>query len=92
MNWTLLAGSLGSVLGLALTAKLLGLGGATLESEAEAMAIAEAERPGFMAVSAVLADDRQAAVVQGADGERLHVRRHGAQFVADSPQAGKRDR
>ena len=82
MNWALLAGSLAGVLGLALVAKLLGLGGAELASEAEAMAIAEAERPGFDAVSAVLAEDRQSAVVQGVDGEQVRLRRHGANFIA----------
>lgn len=85
MNWTLLAGSLAGVLGLALIAKLLGLGGAELASEEEAKAIAEAERPGFVAVSAVLAQDRQSAVVTGADGELVRLRRHGAQFVAERP-------
>ena len=85
MNWALLAGSLAGVLGLALVAKLLGLGGAELASEAEAMAIAEAERPGFVAVSAVLAADRQSAVVTGADGQAVRLRRHGAQFVAEHP-------
>jgi len=83
MNWALLAGSLAGVLGLALVAKLLGLGGAELASEEEAMAIAEAERPGFVAVSAVLAEDRQSAAVTGADGQRLRIRRHGAQFIAE---------
>jgi hypothetical protein len=83
MNWALLAGSLAGVLGLALVAKLLGLGGAVLASEDEAMAIAEAERPGFVAVSAVLAEDRQSAVVTGSNGQQLRVRRHGAQFVAE---------
>jgi hypothetical protein len=83
MNWALLAGSLGGVLGLALVARLLGLGGAELTSEDEAMAIAAAERPGFVAVSAALSDDRQSAVVVGADGGQLRVRRHGANFVTD---------
>ena len=83
MNWALLAGSLAGVLGLALVAKWLGLGGAELASEAEAMTTAEAERPGFVAASAVLAEDRQSAVVTGADGQVLRLRRHGAQFVAE---------
>jgi hypothetical protein len=85
MNWPLLAGSLAGVLGLAAVAKLLGLGGGELASEKDAMAIAEAELPGFIAVSAKLADDRQSAVVRGADGTELRLRRHGAQFVADRP-------
>ena len=82
MNWALLAGSLAGVLGLAALAKLLGLGGAELASEAEAMTIAEAEMPGFVAASAVLAEDRQSAIVTGTDGAQLRLRRHGAQFVA----------
>ena len=86
MNWALLAGSLAGVLGLALVAKLRGLGGGELASEEEAMAIAEAEVPGFVAVSAELAADRQSAVVTGADGTRLRLRRHGAQFVAERTQ------
>jgi hypothetical protein len=87
MNWALLAGSLAGVLGLALVARLLGLGGAALADEAEAMAIAEAELPGFVAAAAVLAENRQSAVVTGADGAQVRVRRHGAQFVVDSPQS-----
>jgi len=83
MNWALLAGSLGGVLGLALVAKLLGLGGAELADEKDAMAIAEAERPGFVAVSATLAEGRQSAVVTGADGTAVRIRRHGAQFIAE---------
>lgn len=82
MNWALLAGSLAGVLGLALVARLLGLGGGELADEAEAIRIAEAELPGFTAVSAELAEDRLSAVVLGADGSRLKVRQHGAQFVA----------
>ena len=83
MNWTLLAGSLAGVLGLALAARLLGLGGAELADESEAMRIAEAEVPGFVAMSAALADDRRSAVVTGADGRNLRIRQHGAQFVAE---------
>lgn len=83
MNWALLAGSLAGVLGLALIARLLGLGGAALAHEAEAMRIAEAELPGFVALSAVLAEDRQSALVTGEDGEQVRLRRHGAQFVVE---------
>jgi hypothetical protein len=83
MSWALLAGSLAGVLGLALTARLLGLGGAELADEQEAMHIAEAELPGFEAASAVLAPDRQSAMVSGADGRQVRLRRLGAQFVID---------
>jgi hypothetical protein len=89
MNWVLLAGSLGGVLFLAAVAWALGLGGGELTDESEAMRIAEAELPGFVAVAAELADDRQSAVVIGADGTRVRLRRHGAQFVASSlPRSG----
>ncbi|NNM76887.1 hypothetical protein HJG53_08245 [Sphingomonas sp. ID1715] len=83
MNWALLAGSLAGVLGLALVARLLGLGGGELADEREAMRVAEAELPGFVAVSAELAEDRRSAVVTGEDGRTLKVRQHGAQFVAE---------
>lgn len=83
MNWALLAGSLGGVLFLALVARALGLGGGELLDEEEAMRIAEAELPGFVAVSATLSEDRQSAVVEGADGVQVKLRRHGAQFVAE---------
>ena len=84
MNWALLAGSLAGVLGLALIARLLGLGGAALADEAEAVRIAEAELPGFEAVAAVLGDDRQSANVTGTDGRVVQLRRHGAHFVSDN--------
>ena len=83
MSWALIAGSLAGVLGLAAAAKLLGLGGAELASEEEAMRIAEAERPGFVALSARLAEDRQSALVTGENGKTVRLRRHGAQFVAE---------
>jgi hypothetical protein len=83
MNWWLLAGSLAGVLALTGVAWILGLGGAELHDEAEAMRIAEAELPGFVAAAAALAADRQSAVVTGADGGEIRLRRHGAQFVAE---------
>lgn len=81
MSWALLAGSLAGVLALAVAARLLGLGGAELASEDEAMRIAEAEMPGFVALSAALADDRQSATVTGSGGRQVRLRRHGAHFV-----------
>ncbi len=83
MNWMLLAGSLAGVLALTGVAWLLGLGGAELSDEHEAMRIAEAELPGFVAVGAELSEDRQEAIVTGVDGVRVRVRRHGARFVAE---------
>lgn len=90
MSATLLIGSLAGVLGLALLARLLGLGAAQLADEAEAQAIAEAELPGFIAARAELAADREAATVWGIHGERVCLRRHGAQFVAEMLPAGER--
>lgn len=83
MNWLLIAGSLAGVLALTGIAWALGLGGAELADEDEAMRIAEAELPGFVAVSAEVSPDRQSAAVAGADGARVRVRRHGAQFIAE---------
>jgi hypothetical protein len=84
MNIALMAGSLAGVLMLAFIARALGLGGAVLADAAEACAIAEAEQPGFIADRAVLDADRAGALVTGIDGRALRVRRHGAQFVAES--------
>jgi hypothetical protein len=83
MNALLAAGSLAGVLGLALTAKWLGLGGARLADADEAMAIAEAELPGFVAASAQLEADGAGATVVGVDGSMVRVRPHGANFVAE---------
>lgn len=83
MNWLLLGGSLAGVFGLALVAKLLGLGGGHIANADEAMRIAEAELPGFVAASAVIAEDKESATVTGADGAIVRLRRHGAQFVAE---------
>lgn len=83
MNWALALGSLAGVLGLAWLAGRLGLGGGALADEAEAIAIAEAELPGFIAARAELAPDGQAATVTGVAGERVALRRHGANFVAE---------
>lgn len=83
MNALLAAGSLAGVIGLALTAKWLGLGDTRLADEAEARAIAEAELPGFVALRAEVAADGQEATVTGADGGLVRIRRHGANFVAE---------
>lgn len=83
MNWALLAGSLAGVLALSGLAWLLGLGGAELADEQEAMRIAEAELPGFVAVSAELDGDLKGALVRGEAGTTARVRRHGARFVAE---------
>lgn len=85
MNLWLLAGSLAGVLALTGVAWLLGLGGAELADEEEAMRIAEAELPGFVAGSATLDEDRLGATVTGAEGQQVRLRRHGARFVAEHP-------
>lgn len=87
MSWLLLGGSLAGVFGLALIARLLGLGGARIADETEAMRIAEAERPGFRAVAATLGDDGESATVSGEDGRELRLRRHGAHFVVEDIHA-----
>jgi hypothetical protein len=87
MNALLAAGSLAGVAGLALTAKWLRLGDARLADADEAKAIAEAELPGFVAAGATLAADGQSATVDGVDGTRVRLRRHGANFVAE-PHGG----
>lgn len=77
-----LGGSLVAVLGLALVARLLGLGGGGIASEAEAIAAAEAMVPGFDGVRAVVGADRRGALVWGREGEAALLKLHGAQVAA----------
>lgn len=77
----LLGGSLVAVLGLALVARLLRLGGGAIASEAEAFDAAEAIVPGFEAVRAVLGSDGQAALVHGRDGSIALLKIHGARVA-----------
>ena len=82
MNWPLLAGSVAGVLGLALAARLLRLGGGAISSEEEARRLAEAQIPGFSAVDAFLSIDGQAALVLGGDGSLAVLKLHGAQVAS----------
>lgn len=77
-----LGGSLVAVLGLALVARLLGLGGGGIASEAEAIAAAEAMVPGFEGVRAVVGADRRGALVWGREGDAALLKLHGAQIAA----------
>lgn len=83
MNWALLGGSLAAVLALAGIARLLGLGGGTIEDDAPAMTAADEGLPGFVS-ERVWRDDRTA-IVLGEGGRVAVVRRHGAQFVVREP-------
>ena len=73
-----LLGSLAAVLGLALAAKLLGLG-ASPKLESREQAIAEALAHHFEAVSAEF--DGEKAIVADARGRRMVLRPHGNHFV-----------
>ncbi len=75
----LLIGSLLAVLGLALVARLLGLGGGGID---DAGASAEAALPGFVALEAFASQDGAAALVFGKGGEAALLKRHGAHLAA----------
>lgn len=82
MSWLLLGGSLAGVLGLALAAWLLGLGGGAIGSPEEAMAIAEQSLGGFEAERAVVSEDGRAALVFGPAGALAVIKQHGTQPAA----------
>ena len=82
MNWPLLGGSLAAILMLAGAARLLGLGGARLVDEADAVRVAEEILTDFEGQEAHLAADGSGAVVLGAGGDTVAIRRHGARFLA----------
>lgn len=81
MSPAIVAGSLAAVLALALLAKLLGLGGATIANEAEALALAAGE-PRFDPQEAWVAADGRGAIVIGKAGEVVLLKAHGAQVAA----------
>ena len=82
MNWPLLAGSIAGVLGLALIARLLGLGGAAIGGAAEARRIAEESAAGFSAEAAIVSSDGAAALVRGNDGSLMLLKVHGANIAS----------
>ena len=82
MDWPVLAGSVTGVLGLVLAAWWLGLGGGAIDGEAEALRAAEEAQVGFVAESAVVSSDRQAALVRCGDGSVVLLKVHGAHISA----------
>jgi hypothetical protein len=52
MDWLVLAGSIAGVLGLALVARWLGLGGGAIDGEAAALRAAEEAQVGFVSEAA----------------------------------------
>lgn len=82
MNWLLLAGSIAGVLGLALVARMLKLGGASIGSNTEARHIAEESLTGFSAEAAVVSSDGAAALVRGDDGSLVLLKVHGANIAS----------
>ncbi len=80
--WVQLGGSLAAVLALFAIAWWLRLGGGEIASEAEAAAIAEALLSGFETERAVLASDRQSALVLGRDASLAVIKMHGARPAA----------
>lgn len=82
MNWLLLGGSLAGVLGLALIARLLGLGEeARIVNEDHAIAIADEILCGFEAVDVIVDRAGYAALLRDAGGRLLLIRAHGGHFV-----------
>ena len=82
MNWIFLTGSVAGVIGLALIAWWLGLGGGAIDGEAQALRAAEEAQVGFVAEAAFVSNDRQAALVRGSDGSVVLLKVHGANLAA----------
>ncbi len=76
------AASLAAILGLALAAHLLRLGGGSIADAEEAMREAEGQLPGFEAAHAQLGSDGRAAIVHGRDGSVALLKLHGSQVAA----------
>ena len=79
MSIGLLIASILGVLGLAAAARLLGLGGGSLEDPAR---LAEEALPGFEAREAVLSDDQRAALVLGRADDAALLKLHGVNVAA----------
>jgi hypothetical protein len=82
VNWALLGGSLVAVLALALTARLLGLGGdARLSDESAVRSVTEAYH--FEPQEIALDRAGFSALARDAAGGFMLVRRHGAHFIGE---------
>ncbi|RJF93275.1 hypothetical protein [Sphingomonas cavernae] len=82
MNWLLLAGSLAGVLGLALVARLLGLGEeARIVNAEHALAVADEVDSGFDPVAVAVDRAGYAALLRDRVGQLLLIRAHGGHFV-----------
>lgn len=82
MNWLLLAGSLAGVLGLALAARLLGLGEeARIVNADHAIAIADEIQIGFAPVDVIVDRAGYGALMRDDAGRLLLIRAHGGHFV-----------
>lgn len=79
---TIFAASLAAILGLALAARLLRLGGGSIVDADHAMREAEAQLSGFEAERALVGSDGQAALVHGRDGSVALLKIHGTQVAA----------
>ena len=81
MNLPLLIGSIIGVLVLAWAAWMLGLGGAAIPDEAEALRLAQDSDVAFVAEHAWVSTDRRSALVRGRDASWMVLKVHGAQVV-----------
>ncbi|WNO53833.1 hypothetical protein [Stakelama saccharophila] len=81
MSWFVIVGSVVAIGLLAGFARLLKLGHAAIDNEAEARRLAGELLPEFTVEQAVVCDTGEAALVGGPDGW-AYIRRHGAHFVA----------
>ena len=81
MNLPLLIGSIVGVLVLAWAAWMLGLGGAAISDEAEALRLAQDSDVAFAAEQAWVSADHKSALVHGGDGTWMVLKVHGAQVV-----------
>lgn len=93
MAWQLAASVVG-VLAIAALVYWLGLGNAKLADSDQARRLAEDMISGFRASDVILSDDREAALLIGADKSTVLLKRHGAKFAArkiDGPVKYTRD-
>ena len=81
MEWLILIGSLAAILTVAALVHFLKLGETAIEDEAHAIKLTEDNLSGFAAVSAIISQDNEAAVVFGKNATAALIKRHGAQFA-----------